>query len=183
MPPASVSPVLGDCFTYRTILMSKINPMFSKGDIVRFKQGMFHFLVLATPEHCQHHGAPAYMGLTVGSDQVQFYTQTYLEIGDWFVLPKNRADEVRHWFYPSDNIEIPHENKRRDLPPDYLFPEGRTILHKKSGGRYTVIVGPDLGRLEATNTPAYIYKSQADGLVWARAQSEMEDGRFELVWP
>ena len=40
----------------------------------------------------------------------------------------------------------------------------------------------EIGRLEATNTPAYSYvEDKLNGKVWNRCQEEMEDGRFELA--
>lgn len=64
----------------------------------------------------------------------------------------------------------------------FRFAIGSTIRHKKTGGIYTVVLGPDKGRLETSDTPAYSY-SGSDGLVWHRSQEEMEDGRFELYIP
>jgi hypothetical protein len=160
--------------------MSKIKPQFSRGQILRYKRSVFHCLILATPEHCQHHGAPAYMIFTSGSDKVGFYTQTYVENGDWYALPPNEVDEIRHRFYSDQGVEVPHENRRVNIP-SFMFGVGQCIRHKKSGGLYTVIMGPDVARLEATNTPAYFYQSLDTGLVWARCRDEIEDGRFEEV--
>jgi hypothetical protein len=120
------------------------------------------------------------MCLVIGAEEANFYTQTYLENGDWYALPQAQADEIRHRFNTALGTEIPHEN-RRLATPAFMFPVGRCIRHKKSGGLYTVMVGPDVARLEATNTPAYFYRSVDTGLVWARCQDEIEDGRFEEV--
>ena len=55
------------------------------------------------------------------------------------------------------------------------------ILSHRKGGIYQVIGTPDIYRLEATREPAYAYREMPDGVVWVRAQSEMEDGRFERI--
>jgi hypothetical protein len=160
--------------------MPKIKPLFNRGDIARYKNATFHFLILATPEHCQHHGAPAYMGLTTGDGTIQFYTQTYLENGDWFALPKLQADDIRHRFYPSENIKVPEENRRRDAST-FRFAQDSQVRHRKTGGVYAILITPDVGRLESSNTPAYSYQDVQGGPVWHRCQVEMEDGRFEEV--
>jgi len=68
-----------------------------------------------------------------------------------------------------------------EVPEPILFPFESLIRHKKTGGVYEVRITPDVGRLEATNTPAYAYRSLDSGLVWFRSQEEIEDGRFELT--
>lgn len=65
-----------------------------------------------------------------------------------------------------------------DAPP-FLFPLGTHVRHKKTGGIYSIVLTPTVGRLEATNEPAYSYTSVDGGPVWHRSQTEMEDGRFE----
>jgi hypothetical protein len=57
---------------------------------------------------------------------------------------------------------------------------GTVWRHKKSGGVYTVI---GTCRLEATNAPAYLYTSTANGVIWARDMDEFLDGRFENITP
>lgn len=47
--------------------------------------------------------------------------------------------------------------------------------HRKSGGLYTII-GECL--IEASMTPAVIYKSLFGGQVWVRPKEEFHDGRF-----
>lgn len=60
-----------------------------------------------------------------------------------------------------------------------LFPKGARLRHRKTGGVYEVLETPDRLRIEATNTPAYLY---SDGVLqWVRPRTEMEDGRFELA--
>lgn len=62
-----------------------------------------------------------------------------------------------------------------------IFSKGVAIKHIKSGGVYLVVGTPDENyRLEATNTPAYVYRGK-DGVIWLRCQEEMEDGRFVQV--
>lgn len=55
---------------------------------------------------------------------------------------------------------------------------GTTWLHVKSQRLY-MIVGTC--RLEATNTPAFLYRNDDDGIVWARDMDEFLDGRFERL--
>lgn len=64
-------------------------------------------------------------------------------------------------------------------PSVVRFPLGSSLRHKK-GGRYRVIGTPDTCRIEKTLEPAYAYISE-EGAIWFRPQSEMEDGRFELL--
>lgn len=58
------------------------------------------------------------------------------------------------------------------------FHPGNKVRHKKSGGLYEVMA---TARLEATLEPVHVYRSLADGQVWVRPDTEMLDGRFELV--
>lgn len=60
---------------------------------------------------------------------------------------------------------------------DFMFKQGQLVLHVKSDGVYKILVLPDIGRLETTGEPAYLYQG-LDGRVWPRGQIEMEDGRF-----
>lgn len=68
------------------------------------------------------------------------------------------------------------------------FAVGAVLLHRKSGRRYQVVLGPDQCCIEAGRVPAYAYRlegaaGQGDPLVWIRPASEMEDGRFVPVDP
>ncbi|MFV1851621.1 MAG: DUF1653 domain-containing protein [Thalassospira sp.] len=55
---------------------------------------------------------------------------------------------------------------------------GSLWRHVKSGGEYQVI---GACRIEATNTPAYLYRSTETGQVWCRPLDEFHDGRFERI--
>jgi hypothetical protein len=55
------------------------------------------------------------------------------------------------------------------------------IRHVKTGDIYYVIGTPDTFRIESTNEPAYVYQKTRLSAAWVRSQSEMEDGRFQLV--
>ena len=55
---------------------------------------------------------------------------------------------------------------------------GHDWRHLKSGGTYSVI---GTCQLEATNEPAFLYRSHHDGTVWARSKSEFLDGRFAHI--
>lgn len=82
-----------------------------------------------------------------------------------------------------DVIKIP-ENTQTAIDAEQtksLFGLGQIIKHIKSGGEYIVRGLPDKYRIESSNAPAYAYESLEDGVVWVRPQSEMEDGRFELI--
>jgi len=50
--------------------------------------------------------------------------------------------------------------------------------HLKTGGEYTLV---GTCRIEATNVPAYAYKSDVTGTVWVRPMDEFLDGRFEKI--
>jgi hypothetical protein len=52
---------------------------------------------------------------------------------------------------------------------------GTRWKHVKTGGEYTVV---GACRIEATNVPAYLYRSEKDGTVWARPMDDFLDGRF-----
>lgn len=58
-----------------------------------------------------------------------------------------------------------------------LFARHAPVQHVKTGGVYVIVETPIRARIEAGDVPAYLYRGQ-DGKVWARPQSEMEDGRF-----
>jgi hypothetical protein len=62
-----------------------------------------------------------------------------------------------------------------------MFKRGDKIRHVKSKTDYWVVATPDVARLEETNEPAYVYRSDFNNLWWTRRQSEMEDGRFVVV--
>lgn len=57
------------------------------------------------------------------------------------------------------------------------FGIGSRVRHMKTGGEYVIEEGPERCRLESTGEPAYAYRGD-DGILWVRAQSIMEDGRF-----
>jgi len=62
------------------------------------------------------------------------------------------------------------------------FEAGDHVEHLKSGGHYRILGTPDIYQLEATGESAYAYRKTAeDARIWVRCQTEMEDGRFELV--
>jgi len=54
------------------------------------------------------------------------------------------------------------------------------VTHRK-GGKYKIICSPDKRLLEDCAEPFYEYQSNADGQVWIRKQSEVEDGRFTAI--
>ncbi len=55
----------------------------------------------------------------------------------------------------------------------------------KDGGRYVITGLPDEYVIEATGEPAYAYRAIYGNKkrTWIRAQSVMEDGRFEFINP
>lgn len=57
------------------------------------------------------------------------------------------------------------------------FEELQTVKHR-NGGAYRIRKAPDARKLEHNGEAFYEYESVADGQVWIRCQSEMEDGRF-----
>ena len=65
-----------------------------------------------------------------------------------------------------------------DKSPTGLFPNGAQLKHKKTGVFYKVV---GLAKIEATLEMAYVYKSMQTHDYWIRPQTEMEDGRFELI--
>jgi len=68
-------------------------------------------------------------------------------------------------------------------PLDCLFWESAVVRHR-NGTEYIVVQTPNTCRIEAGNVPAYAYKEKLygpDNKFWIRPQTEMEDGRFELV--
>lgn len=65
-----------------------------------------------------------------------------------------------------------------------FFHPGDLLKHKKTGNIYVILDIPARVRIEATNTPAYMYRledASEDDRVWVRPKDEMEDGRFDLV--
>ena len=61
-----------------------------------------------------------------------------------------------------------------------LFRRKQLVRHKASGGIYRIIYEPARCRIEASGEPAYAYRDlERRGPVWVRAQTIMEDGRFE----
>lgn len=65
-----------------------------------------------------------------------------------------------------------------------LFNRHDLVKHVASGGEYIVLLTPEDGMVwEKTLEPLYAYQSTKDcsGLIFNRAQSEMEDGRFVLL--
>jgi hypothetical protein len=60
------------------------------------------------------------------------------------------------------------------------FAEGSKVQHV-NGGVYRILRVPDDRRLEHSGEPFYEYERIADGQVWLRCQSEMEDGRFVVL--
>jgi hypothetical protein len=67
-----------------------------------------------------------------------------------------------------------------------LFGVLSVVRHIKSGGLYVIALLPDLVKVESTAEPAYGYRALSSngavsGPLWVRSQTEMEDGRFELV--
>jgi hypothetical protein len=55
-----------------------------------------------------------------------------------------------------------------------IYP-GMEVRHVKTGGDYTVMCE---ALIEATMTPAVVYRSAHDGKVWVRPTKEFCDGRF-----
>lgn len=73
------------------------------------------------------------------------------------------------------------------------FRRKQLVHHMGTGGTYRIVHTPDTCRLEANNEPVYAYKDVEvatsrgtivdlrDAPLWVRGQSEMEDGRFQVV--
>jgi uncharacterized protein YdeI (BOF family) len=74
-----------------------------------------------------------------------------------------------------------------------MFCVGQIVVHRKTGGRYRIVIGATDCRLEANGQAAYAYQRDAadspghggghrpaatDTTIWVRAAEEMEDGRF-----
>lgn len=82
-----------------------------------------------------------------------------------------------------DALPVPVVAGRRyDETMEFRIDE--VLVHRKTGGRYRILIGPDVCRLEATGEPAYAYRrddapASGDFRVWVRVAREMEDGRFE----
>lgn len=64
------------------------------------------------------------------------------------------------------------------------FKKGDIVRHHKSHiTNYLVLATPSCPfRIESTNVGAYAYKDLVNGTIWARPATEMEDGRFSLVY-
>lgn len=63
------------------------------------------------------------------------------------------------------------------------YPRMTLVRHKKTRGLYRIFIDPSYAKIEATGEPAYGYCVEGDlqATLWIRPQSEMEDGRFEIV--
>ena len=63
-----------------------------------------------------------------------------------------------------------------------IYKIGNIVVHLRSDRLYQIITSPITVRIEASNTPAYIYVEykKKDAISWVRSQVEMEDGRFRL---
>lgn len=64
------------------------------------------------------------------------------------------------------------------LPPGPATP-GSVWRHRKTQGLYEVVLSNAL--IEASKTPAVVYRARSDGQVWVRPVAEFMDGRFEQV--
>ena len=54
---------------------------------------------------------------------------------------------------------------------------GSRWRHVKTGGGYEVLWGQAL--IEASRTPAVVYRAEVGGQVWVRPLAEFTDGRFQ----
>lgn len=66
----------------------------------------------------------------------------------------------------------------------HRFNKGDLVKHVKSMGIYRILECPDVVRIEATGGPGYLYRAELlfqPAIQWVRSQTEMEDGRFELL--
>ena len=78
-----------------------------------------------------------------------------------------------------------------DETASMMFRRKQLVQHLKTGGIYRIVHTPATLRLEVNNEPAYAYQAVwvissrgsvidlTDKPLWARCQSEMEDGRFQ----
>ena len=76
------------------------------------------------------------------------------------------------------NKRLPPEGGEAKLVGSDHFANGSRWRHVKTGHLYTTV---GACRIEATNLPAYLYRGDADGTVWARPMDEFLDGRFERL--
>lgn len=66
------------------------------------------------------------------------------------------------------------------------FKRDSVVLHKATGNYYQILAGPaEHVRLEATNKPAYIYRTWMvpGATIWVRDAVDMEDGKFVASEP
>ena len=62
-----------------------------------------------------------------------------------------------------------------------MFRMNQKVRHIKTGNVYKIVGTPETVRIEHLATPAYAYVPEDWKLIWIRPQTEMEDGRFEVV--
>ena len=62
-----------------------------------------------------------------------------------------------------------------------MFKVGDIVLHKKSNTQYDIIETPDKCFIEKGLVPAYAYSNYDKTKIFVRPQTEMEDGRFEVI--
>ena len=65
----------------------------------------------------------------------------------------------------------------------FAFWKCSVVMHR-NGTEYIIHETPDRCQIEAGNVPAYLYGEKMyapDNRLWVRPQTEMEDGRFEMV--
>lgn len=129
-------------------------PKFRVGEKIKIDNATYGYEVLKTPETCIHNDKR------------------------WYQLKSLRPIETPPFFREQDDVEKNFVSWDGNA---FLYPIETPVRHKKTGGLYEIMVAPDKGRLEATGEPAYFYRSLKDGLIWARAQTTMEDGRFEPI--
>lgn len=131
-------------------------PKFKIGERIKpSPNSVFKYEVLKNPTNCIHNDQPAYL-----------------------LKCLNPTIETPPFYRDQVTIELNWVSE--DNPP-FLYARESHVRHKKTQGIYKIVITPDKGRLEATGEPAYFYESLDDGLVWARGQVMMEDGRFEPV--
>ena len=64
------------------------------------------------------------------------------------------------------------------LLSSFLYPAGKMLLHRKTGGTYKVL---GACYIERDLEPSYIYGPLGSDVVFVRPRHEMEDGRFVPV--
>lgn len=149
---------------------------FQKDQVVVVSGEKHKNLILQDPTTCLLYGEPAYKVASLDLAKPYYRMVDNLEKHyPWEVVPEPEAQAFRERITTHLNVND------GSLPKTHVFQVDQYVKHVKSGGVYVITMTPDRGRLEATNTPAYSYTSIAGGPVWHRAQTEMEDGRFE-VW-